>query len=289
MTETALHRFVYWLQKHRPVNLVLVVAYGAFICFMHDPLVKVSVVIMNTLSLPVYNKTVAAISGIMAFLLLIYSAYSIYNNRSRLGVKAFYLLTTLTLMLVHFRTMFEMNIEIVHSLEYTILAFLLYPLAGRYTAAIIFAVPFMLLDEWLQYQVLYPAYVEYFEFNDIMMDIYGCAMMMLLLFISGVTLQKKPLHIWNRKEYWAVALFLIVCFFAWQVCFIALYKSQQCENTWLVLNRIEGIQTFWRQYPGRDVIYHVMQPVEAFFTVPALLLFYFGLDGLAPSQGTTGA
>lgn len=268
---------------------MLVTAYGAFICFMHDPLVKVSVVIMNTLSLPVYNKTVAGISGIMALLLLMYSAHSIYNNRSRLGVKAFYLVTTLTLMLVHFRTMFEMNIEIVHSLEYTILAFLLYPLAGRYAAAIIFAVPFMLLDEWLQYRVLYPTYVEYFEFNDIMMDIYGCAMMMLLLLISGVALQKKAVHIWNRKEYWLLGFTLIACFFAWQVCFIALYKSQQCENTWLVLNRIEGIQTFWRQYPGRDVIYHVMQPVEAFFTIPALLLFYFGLDGLAPSEATTGA
>jgi hypothetical protein len=289
VTENTLHHIVYWLQRNRAVNLVLVFAYAAFICFIHDPLVKVSVVVMNKLSLPTYNQLVAVLSGIMLLLVLTYSGYSLYHYRERLTAKLFYLLTTVTLMAVHFRTMFEMNIEIVHSLEYTILAFLLYPLAGRYAAAIIFTVPFMLLDEWLQYRVFYPTYVEYFEFNDIMMDIYGSGMMMIFLLISGVKLGGKTLHVWHRKEFWAIALVLVVCFFAWQVCFIALYKAQQCENTWLVLNRIEGVQGFWRQYPGRDVIYHVMQPVEAFFTVPALLLFYFGLDGIAPTNNTTGA
>lgn len=284
MLNTPLHQITYWLQKRKAINLLLVFAYGAFVCFMHDPLVKVSVKIMNALSLPAYNQLVAAASGLLLLLLLVYSGHRLYHNRDRFAIKVFYLFATVALMLVHYRTMFEMNIEIVHSLEYTILAFLLYPLTGRYGAAILFAVPFMLLDEWLQYVVLYPTYVEQFEFNDLMMDIYGCAMMMLLLMISGVKLQKKLLPVWNRTELLVLGLAVAACFLAWQMCFISLYESQQCENTWLVLNRIKGEQTFWRQYPGRDVIYHVMQPVEAFFTIPALLVFYFGLDGIAPKK-----
>jgi hypothetical protein len=281
---TPLHQITYWLQKRKAINLLLVFAYGAFVCFMHDPLVKVSVKIMNALSLPAYNQLVAAASGLLLLLLLVYSGHRLYHNRDRFAIKVFYLFATVALMLVHYRTMFEMNIEIVHSLEYTILAFLLYPLTGRYGAAILFAVPFMLLDEWLQYVVLYPTYVEQFEFNDLMMDIYGCALLILLISISGEKLHKKLLPVWNRTELLVLGLAVAACFLAWQMCFISLYESQQCENTWLVLNRIKGEQTFWRQYPGRDVIYHVMQPVEAFFTIPALLVFYFGLDGIAPKK-----
>ena len=171
-----------------------------------------------------------------------------------------------------------MNIEIIHVFEYPALAILLFPITRRFGAAIIFTIPFMLMDEWHQYVVLYPAYVDYFEFNDIMIDIYGCGLAMLLLLLCGVKGESPVKPFWKRAEF--VLLFTALLFFAIAVKagFLAVYEADKSANTWLVLNRIHEPVTFWRKYPNRDVIYHVMQPIEAITGISLLAVIYTGLD-----------
>ncbi|MBK7149891.1 MAG: VanZ family protein [Bacteroidetes bacterium] len=85
----------------------------------------------------------------------------------------------------------------IHALEFTWLVFLLFPVANRYSAAICLTLPFMLLDEWYQYILLYPEFNDYFDLNDILMDTYGCGLMMVLLMLLGV--KNKPLpRFWKR-------------------------------------------------------------------------------------------
>lgn len=267
------------LHKHPLLNLAIAFAYFVFIYFMHRPLVNLSVLIMNYLSLPIYNKVIAVFAFLFLLLLLVFMFSRLRKNTENRRRKILYLIVTATLIVVHFKTMFEMNIEIIHSLEFTFLAFLLYPLTGRYGAAIFFAIPFMLVDEWHQYRILYPTSVEFFEFNDIMMDMYGCAMTMLLLMVANISLPKKPVMVFRRVEFYTLIGVMMVAVLLVQFCYVALYAADSCDHTVLVLNTLREPQPFWRQFPGRDVIYHAMQPVEAFLVIPLMAFFYFGLDG----------
>ena len=271
-------RIINWLEQQRLVNLVLVFAYFIFIFLMHVPCAKLSVWVQWHLSLPVYNNVVKATC---ILLLILYLALCITQLRKRANnrsLKIAYLLLTLSFITLHFRIMFEMNIEIIHIFQYSILAFLLFPLTGRFGAAVCFAIPFMLIDEWNQYINLYPGYVEYFEFNDVILDINGGGLAMITLYICGVKGSETLKPLWKRPEFISILAFGLAVFIAVKTCYVALYTADKCTNTRLVLNIINEAPTFWRQFPGRDVVYHIMQPVEAIVAIIALSFFYFGLD-----------
>jgi hypothetical protein len=271
-------RAVNWLEQRRLFNLALVLGYFIFIFYMHVPCARLSVFVQQVLTLPLYNKVVATSS---AFLLLVYLTGIFRQLKIRSDNrrhKITYLLLSLSFIVIHFFIMFEMNIEIIHVFQYSILAFLIFPLTRRYGAAVCFAIPFMLIDEWNQYINLYPGYVQYFEFNDVILDINGCGLAMITLYIAGVDGGKIFKPLWQRPEFILIILFAIAFTVAVKTCFIALYQADKCANTWLTLNIIPEAPTFWRQFPGRDAIYHIMQPVEAVVSIILLALLYMGLD-----------
>ena len=257
---------------------MLVFGYFIFIFLMHVPCAKLSVFVEHHLTLPVYNKVVI---GTCVLLLILYAAFvftQLKGQADNRPHKIIYLFLTLSFILIHFKIMFEMNIEIIHIFQYSILAFLLFPLTRRFGAAVCFAIPFMLVDEWNQYINLYPGFVEYFEFNDVILDINGCGLAMITLYICGVRGAETLKPLWKRPEFITIVIFALAVCIAIKTCFIALYTVDKCDNTWLVLNIIKEPQFFWRKFPGRDAVYHIMQPLEAIIAIIALAFFYFGLD-----------
>jgi hypothetical protein len=272
-------RYADWLAAHRSINLLLIFSYFVFIYYMHDVVVHLSVWVMNMMSLPVYNKVVLTISILLlasfaVFMIVYFKKYG--GNRL---LKISYLSLTIAFIILHFRFLFEMNIEIIHIFEYSILALLIFPVTRRFGATVLFAVPLMLMDEWHQYIVLYPGFVEAFEFNDIIIDMYGCGLAMVALMICGVRGNWPVAPLWRRSEFIFLIASLVIVAVAVHTCFITLYEADKCANTWLVLNIIHGPVTFWRQFPGRPgAIYHLMQPLEAIIAIASLSIFYFGLD-----------
>ena len=239
-------RAVNWLEQRRFINVVLVFAYFIFIFLMHVPCAKLSVWVEWHLSLPVYNTVVKAtcILFLIPYLALIITQLKKHYDNS--PHKMIYLLLTLSFIIIHFSIMFEMNIEIIHIFQYSILAFLLFPLTRRFGAAVCFAIPFMLIDEWNQYINLYPGYVEYFEFNDVILDINGCALAMITLYICGVKGSDHLNPLWKRTEFISIIGFVLAVIIAIKTCFIALYATDKCSSTWLTLNIIKEAPTFWR-------------------------------------------
>lgn len=273
-----IEQFISWLELNRLINILLIAFYFVFIYYMHDVMVHVSVWVMNGLSLAVYNKVVIAVFTLFLILFSVFLYMQLKDNTENLKLKIFYLVSIVSLIVVHFKIMFEMNIEIIHMYEFPVLAILIFPLTRSFGSTILLTLPFMLIDEWHQYIVLYPSYVDYFEFNDVVLDINGCALAMVSLMICGVRGRISNTPLWKKREFIALCFIILLIIASVKTCFIALYEEDQCSNTWLVLNRIHEARNFWRQYPGRDVVYHVMQPLESLIIIPSLILFYFGMD-----------
>ncbi len=271
-------QFIFWLQSRRLINLVLVFAYFFFILFMHDPLVHVSMWVERNLSLDTYNLVVALVFLSVLLLLSFFVLRKLASDRRNQKLKIFYLISTVTFLIIHSRFMFDSNIEVIHSFEFTFLAFLIFPLTKRFGAAILFTLPFMLFDEWYQYIVLYPDWNDYFDLNDIMTDTYGCALTMITLMIFGIKGSENIQPVWKRPEFISLVCLVVAILVAAKICLITSYANESCSNTWLIMNERMIPEPFFREHPTHHISFHVMKPVEALIAITTLHLFYFGLD-----------
>lgn len=282
MDKTAqfLNNIIDWLEKRRIINLVLILGYFFFILLMHNSMVLLSVWVEKQLSLPVYNLVIAVIFLLLASVLVIVLIKRFKLNFENLKTEFIYLFATLAFMIAHSRFMFDSNIEIIHSFEYPFLAFLIFPLTKRFGATILFTLPFMLVDEWYQYIVLYPTEIDYFDLNDIMMDTYGCGLAMAVLMIIGVKGKFPVKPFWKRPEFISLVSGIVLICLAVKICFIAAYKFTACSNTWLVMNERTYPEPFMRPHPTHHIMFHVMNPLEGFIAIVLIHFFYFGLDSL---------
>ena len=65
----------------------------------------------------------------------------------------------------------------------------------HWTMVVLVALPIMLYDEWYQYIVLHAHYETYYSFNDVMCDVLGLAVGLLLLAILGFYPKRRtPSH-----------------------------------------------------------------------------------------------
>lgn len=268
-----------FLRQHPVLNTALVLGYFVFILLMHNPLVHLSIWVEAHLSLALYNKVTIIIYLITLFTLAFTLRSRLRLHPQNLPRKVFYLFSITLLIALHARFMFEKNIEIIHSLEFTILAFLLFPLAGTFGGAVFFCLPFMLIDEWYQYIYLYPDWNDYMDLNDIVMDLHGAALMMLGLMIAGITAFQTTQPLWKRREFVGLILLLLLVIGALSTCYLAPYADTACSNTVFLFNEHPGPEPFFRISAGSGTSFHVMKPYEGIVAITAVVLFYFGLDG----------
>ncbi len=264
-------KLINWLKLHKALNLALVFIYGIALIFFHDFFVGLSYNAMNKLSLPVYNKVVLIFSATLSIGILAYFLFKLFRTTENKNRKLFFLLVTFALIALHYKFLFEMNIEIIHVVEFAFLSLLLFPLLGSFGTSVVFTLPFIFVNEWYQYVVLYPNYIHYFEFNDIVIDLLGCGMAMIFLWIAGV----KPTK--NLVGFISLTLIDVLFIVLLVTCVFALYPSTECENTFLVLNQLPNPHLFWQTHVY-GAIYHVMKPVEGMLAINLVCLFFTAAD-----------
>lgn len=272
-----------WLHNHKWINLMLVVLYVVFVVFAHDAFVQLSIVAMESLSLPVYNAVVAIIALVLllSLVFVVVRAYSSKMTINKSGIP--FLAVVLVGLIVHFFVFTEMNIEFIHAAEFGLLGFLLYPLLGRFGAVGIVALPILCLDEWYQYQVLYPGYVEYFDFNDLQLDLLGIGLVLSLIKTFDVSLNNSR-AILIRPETFTLLLYILVASGLIRFGILATYPESATENTWLVLNQISEPYGFWRLHPDNLTTYHVLEPIMGSVVVFSWCAFYLLMDSIKPDK-----
>ena len=271
-----IERFFNWLSEHRLVNVVLVFGYALFIVFAHNAFVNLSVLIMNKLSIDIYNTVIAYISFLLASAIAVavfFGRHTIFNKGALPLVVA-----ALLGLVVHFYVFTEMNIEFIHAIEFGLLGVLLYPLVRRFGAVTIMAFPIICVDEWYQYQVLYSDSVEYFDFNDIQLDLLGIGLFLsLFVLFLGKAKTSRP-GLFQRWEFYVlIGLILAVIGSTW-VDLVVFYPEGIQHNTWLVLNTIKEPYGFWRVHPLIGSTYHVLEPMTGLIVVFTILFLYQLID-----------
>src|SRR5579871_5000197 len=93
--------FLNWLQRHRFINTVLIVAYFLAQVFGHIHVAHLSVKIMLFFSLPLYNKIIAELSWLVAVIYTVLILRYLNSNRQHIRAKCFYLAVTIALIAFH--------------------------------------------------------------------------------------------------------------------------------------------------------------------------------------------
>ncbi|MBX2903644.1 MAG: hypothetical protein KF872_08815 [Chitinophagales bacterium] len=254
----------------------LAIVYGLAIVFLHDWFVQLSIKVMNHFSLLVYNVLVRNFSLAIGALVLGFCSWKVFLNK-RFDL-LFFLFILLALLVLHWLFLFEMNIEIIHALEFGLLALLLYGATCNAGAAVILCLPFMLIDEWVQYSLLYGNYNKYYEFNDLVLDILGAGLAILVLKIIEKERKTVLLPFWKRNEY--RVLFVLLIFFCVLVLsgVLAAHQSQVNTYTIFTLSRIDAPELFWQTHAFTGAKYHILAPLPGAFIMFVLCVLLGCID-----------
>ena len=259
------------LTKHNAFSLsslVLGLLYSYYIIYWHEVYVEMAVHKLEDIGLDAFNmvvmKVVLGISG----LLCIFIAWRLrwqYKHQRRPqiilhGLLAFALLIGLW-MTTHTLFFLEMNVELVHVPMYAILAFFLYFAFRHWTMVVLVALPIMLYDEWYQYIVLHAHYETYYSFNDVMCDVLGLAVGLLLLAILGFYPKRRRLHFVEWIYLAAFSLSGLYFAWLWHKGYLIGYQADRLLHTRFVFNQLLNPAQLWQIHSYTFKEYMVFKPI----------------------------
>ncbi|MDZ7697479.1 MAG: hypothetical protein U5R49_11345 [Deltaproteobacteria bacterium] len=182
------------------------------------------------------------------------------------------------LIIVVFKSLLVVNVEMIHFLQYAILALLLLPLIRNYRETYAASVVLGCMDEAYQYIVLNPDF-PYFDFNDTLLNAFGA--LLGLSFIAPFLRQYSIDFLREIRLYKSPGLYLfsgVLLLGITGILFniMSLYPSSGNDPVLFTLNRQPFHTEFWTAlYHGRS--YHVLSPLEGyvFLLLPwgAMLLY----------------
>ena len=234
---------------------------------------------MKSLSRTRYNELVAIVVMILLIVMLVYFVKKLLETRQHTYLKIFFLYLTIVLIWLHAKVCFVMNVEIIHSFQYGILAILIFPLVGRLGDAVYWSTLLGAFDEWFQYRVLYPDKNDYYDLNDIVLNTLGACFAVALLFNSGLKDKIPPQYGWKRSPVIISAgMISMVTGLLFYFDKVRLYAGGQETPLWFLFNTAEAPGDFWRSLKASDITFHVITPEEGLVILCLLIGFGYLLD-----------
>ncbi len=262
-----------WLKNNKALNVFLVIVYYLLVVLPHE---EVGIWIAKTLDQPygrdTYNLIILALGviGLLGYLLPIWNGLKQLETGK--GRVLFVLLATILFIIVSFNILLVVNVEIIHFVQYAILALLLFPLFNNYRDTLFYAMLFATVDEGYQYFVLAPLRTDYFDFNDVIIDLIGAALGLILFWVSGIK------DVTSNKKWFQTATFLgfsiltVGVVIAYLTGNLAIYPSEsETQAPILLIRKVQ--ESFWTIIHP-NVKFHVVRPLEGLLILGGLFYFY---------------
>ena len=265
-----------WLEENKSYAVLILLAYYLLVVLPHEWVGKLTVLVFGQLSRSHYNLLIASITlviiivgSVFLFRKLKHGAYS--------KLWTFYLIANAILVALCFYFLFVVNIEVVHFPQYAVFAILCFPLFKNTVTTLTISTFAGALDELYQYVILTPHTSNYFDFNDVVIDLIGAAIGLLILRIMGFTPNNnKPLNWYKSFSMVFVFCFAFILFILYQ---FGVVETNLSENSNAIFSFVKIPElSFWSYPPGPPAKFHVLRPLEGCILIVALWLFYLPLN-----------
>lgn len=271
-------KILHFLAERKALNIGLGIIVYLLVTLPHE-LVGVTIAgLFKGVPRSQYDLTILILSVAILFSFGIYLFSQIKKLDKPQYPLAFFVFCLLC-MVVSLHMLIIVNIEIIHFIQYAMLAILLFPLNKNFFTTIVLVLFLGAIDEAYQYYYLSPERTNYYDFNDVILNLLGAAMGMIFLrshrgintLLTDMATSFKK--VWGT--YFSICLVLVLLIWQKEIVqnFInALHLNFDWYGFGSVLIRIPTT-SFWTEIPPQ-ILYHVVQPVEGFFIV-TILLFVF--------------
>lgn len=254
-----IHRYLDYFTKRPILSVVLLLSYFIAVVLPHEAF---GWWIARNLDQPLgrtnYNLLIMAM-GVVAFSAYLYLLWKGSQQLTHKQPLWIYLLITFLLILACINVIMVVNVEIIHFVQYTILAILLFPLLQNYQATLFFATIFGALDEAYQYLILTPDKYNYYDFNDVLIDMIGAIIGLLLLRSYGILDAKDERPYYKKPVFIGlISLISLVVFSYWQG-WMTMYVDPENPSLFPLIKK--GSASFWSVIPP-SIKYHVVPPIE---------------------------
>jgi len=280
--------FIYdWLKTHKIANVFLAIIYYLLVVLPHE---EVGIWVAQTLDQPygrdTYNLIILVLGslGLFGYLWTLWSGVKQLKEGKRKVWFAF--LMTLFFIILSFNTLLVVNVEIIHFVQYAILAILLFPLFHNYQDTLFYAMVLGAIDEGYQYFVLAPLRTDYFDFNDVIIDLIGAALGLLLLWASGIK-DKITNKSWLQSPtFIGFSILILAVIISYSTGLLAIFPAKGEEQAPILL--VRKIQKSFWTIIHPNVKFHVITPLEGVLILGCLFNFYgrdvFGQGTLSVEQ-----
>lgn len=273
-------KFIQWLGRNKILAVLLaIVVYFSIVAF-HQVITDLAIKLRNAIGRDRYNEYLAY--SFLVLLTIVVALLFYHSFRSRLRYVKLSISAGVTVLIVFsFRYLMVYNIEAIHFVEYMLVAVLLLPVLKSYGETVFWVTILGLLDELFQYRFLTPNF-EYFDFNDITLNLLGAGAGAVVVFVLNSQSVKVRRNKWYRSPAFLTGTGLLTAFS------ILLLSGKMSINpvdtegseVWFSINRKSIPDGFWTTaYPGR--IFHILRPFEGIVLMNLLFAGFYILDLLS--------
>ncbi|MDX1699909.1 MAG: VanZ family protein [Melioribacteraceae bacterium] len=198
---------------------------------------------------------------------------NILKMKKKKNITSFLLISSVFVIL-SFNYLITINVEVVHFVQYGFFAFLLFPLIRNYAYTIIVSFLCGMMDEAYQYFILTRSRPNYYDFNDVCINIIGAGIGLLL-----IKSLEPEYHPFSWKSFLRSKLFTLIVVISSLIIFLfisGLMTVYPNETAKFVLAE-QDIRGFFTRFPPGIVI-HVIKPMEGILISVGIIALYSFLE-----------
>lgn len=270
-----LSRLLDWLGANRWLNFLILFVYFFAIVLPHEQIGLMISDVFRPYTRDSYNRVLL----LMALGLFCVYVWILFKNKSTTNNKSlgYYFLFNLVLAVLCYNLLFVVNVEAIHFIQYGVFALLCFPLVRNYSLTLMYATLAGVCDEIYQFYYLAPERTDYYDFNDVVINLVGAVFGLLLIRSLGRKTFKFHWSSFVRSKHFMFIvglILLIIILFATGI----LVKNYDPQNLtakyWLIRKPTLG---FWKEERQFGFKFHVIKPWEGLAIVVALFIAYSGL------------
>ena len=263
------------LHANKWMNVIILFVYYLLVVLPHEKVGIIIAKIFEGQSRENYNLITLLIALVLFVILFTIIIRTVISHKER-NLLILYFSITILYVLLCFNILFVMNIESIHFIQYAVFAILCYPLLNNFFQTLVFATIAGAFDEAYQYFYLAPNRTDYFDWNDVIINLVGAAIGVLILktyLIKHIKLSKK---FFKSPVFYFLCMIVLVVIALMSTGVLTVFSDDESIAAYTLVKVIpEG---FWSYPPGPYVKYHVVMPMEGLIIISILWLFYYRLD-----------
>jgi VanZ family protein len=251
--------------------------YFAAAVLLHEEISKVSVWLQKKLSLQLYNNIISSLSLLLIIILSIFLFIKIKGG-DRKTSKIFYWCFTVLMATISYNTLMTTNIESIHFPQYAVLALPVFAITMSFLDSIFLIVLLGAIDEAYQYFVFHNW--KYLDFNDIVLNLVGAAIGLLIIFTLFNRNRYCEYQGWRLKKstyFIFTSVFLSIFTFLYLSGLLSFYPVPGDSHAIIILSKVPPGDKFWINFDWGKTC-HILTPVEGLSLTAFLISCHAFMD-----------